>query len=407
MGKEDQAVLAGLSPGGSSGQAAATGSMSTVECLKRLIAFDTTSRNSNLELIEWSRALLEPLGASIRLSHNKERSKANLFATFGEGPGGMVLSGHTDVVPVDGQKWTSDPFVAEIRSGMLYGRGACDMKGFIASVLAHAPMMAAASLKTPLHIALTYDEEVGCLGVPGLLDDLRVAGITPTGCIVGEPTSMRMVTAHKGARMYRCNVHGKAAHSSLTPQGVNAIEYAARIITFIQDMARHEQEQGLKVDGFDVPFTSISTNMISGGRGTNIIPSQCEFFFDYRYVPGMPPEQFYDNIRSFIAREIEPRMQARDARTGVDLECLGNVPALDAKELDEIVQLVKSLLRPHQSAKVSYGTEASFFQNVGTPSIVCGPGSIDNAHKPDEFVPLEQLDACDRMVQNLINKLSR
>ena len=401
MGKDDQAVLSRSSP------AAAGTTMSTVDCLKRLIGFDTTSRNSNLELIEWSRALLEPLGASIRLSHNKERTKANLFATFGEGPGGIVLSGHTDVVPVDGQKWASDPFGAEVRNGMLYGRGACDMKGFIASVLAQAPLIAAASLKTPMHIALTYDEEVGCLGVSRLLDDMRIAGIAPTGCIVGEPTSMRMVTAHKGGRMYRCNVHGKAAHSSLTPQGVNAIEYAARIITFIQDMARNEEERGLKVDGFDVPFTSISTNIISGGSGRNIIPAECEFFFDYRYVPGMPPGQFYDNIRGFISSEIEPRMKAKDARTGVDLECLGEIAALDAKEQDEIVQLVKSLLRPHQSAKVAYGTEASFFQNVGTPSIVCGPGSIDNAHKPDEFVPLDQLDECDRMVRNLITKLSR
>lgn len=403
MGKNEQDRL----QGGAAPANHAAATMSTVDCLSQLIGFDTTSRNSNLALIDWARAWLEPLGAQVRISHNSERTKANLFATFGDGPGGMVLSGHTDVVPVDGQKWTTDPFQADVRDGRLYGRGACDMKAFIASILAQAPLMAAAKLRTPIHLALTYDEEVGCLGVPVLIDDLRSVGIRPSGCIVGEPTSMRMVTAHKGGRMYRCRVRGHAAHSSLTLKGVNAIEYAARIITFIQDMAEREAAEGIHVDGFDVPFTTISTNLISGGSGRNIIPADCEFFFDYRYVPGMPAAEFQDRITRFIDREVEPRMKARHPQAGVQLELMGEVPALDAQERDEVVQLVRSLLRPQQSAKVAYGTEASFFQGMGVPSIVCGPGSIDNAHKPDEFVPLDELDACDRMVQQLIGRLSR
>ena len=378
----------------------------TTDCLRELIGFDTTSRNSNLALIDWARARLAGLGASIRMDYNRDRTKANLFATFGEGPGGTVLSGHSDVVPVDGQNWTSDPFRAEIRDGKLFGRGACDMKGFIAVVLARAPKFAAATLSSPIHVALTYDEEVGCLGVPGLIADLAAAGIRPDGCIVGEPTSMQLVTAHKGGRVYRCRVHGHAAHSSLTPSGVNAIEYAARVITFIQDLSWREEEQGVRVDGLDVPFSTISTNVISGGSGRNIIPALCEFFFDYRYVPGKAPQDFIDTIRDYVTQHVEPRMKRHHPHAGIELELTGDVPALDGNEQQAIAQLALSLLRPHASAKVAYGTEAGFFHNAGIPSIVCGPGSINNAHKPDEFVPLEQLAQCEAFVDRLVQRMS-
>lgn len=252
----------------------------TLECLRQLIGFDSTSRNSNLELIDWAEAHLSAQGATIRRSYNRERTKANLFASFGEGLGGVVLSGHTDVVPVDGQNWSTDPFKVDIRDGLLYGRGACDMKGFIGVVLARAQAFSRARLDAPIHVALSYDEEVGCLGIPGLLTDLATAGIRPDGCIVGEPTSMRPVTAHKGGRVYRCCVRGQAAHSSLTPQGLNAIEYAARVITFIQDLSWREEENGPRVEGLDVPYSTISTNLISGGNGRNIIPAECEGFLD-------------------------------------------------------------------------------------------------------------------------------
>lgn len=378
----------------------------TIDCLRQLIAFDTTSRNSNLALIDWAEAHLARHGARIRRSWNPERTKANLFASFGEGPGGVVLSGHSDVVPVDGQAWSSDPFQAEIRNGNLYGRGACDMKGFIAVVLAQAEAFGQARLRAPIHVALSYDEEVGCLGIAPLLQDLAEAGIRPDGCIVGEPTSMQMVTAHKGGRVYRCTVHGRAAHSSLTPRGVNAIEYAARVISFIQDLSWREEAQGPRLDGLDVPFSTISTNMISGGNGKNIIPASCEFFFDYRYVPGKPPEEFIEQIRAYIAEHVEPRMRRVHPQAGVELELTGSIPGLSPDEQSSIAQLAQSLLRPRPSAKVAYGTEAGFFQQAGIPSIVCGPGSIEHAHKPDEFVPLAQLAECEAFVRRLTARMA-
>ncbi len=377
----------------------------TLECLRQLIGFDSTSRNSNLELIDWAEARLSAHGATIRRSYNRERTKANLFASFGEGPGGVVLSGHTDVVPVDGQNWSTDPFKADIRDGRLYGRGACDMKGFIGVVLGHAQALSKARLDAPIHVALSYDEEVGCLGIPGLLTDLADAGIRPDGCIVGEPTSMRPVTAHKGGRVYRCCVRGQAAHSSLTPQGLNAIEYAARVITFIQDLSWREEENGLRVEGLDVPYSTISTNLITGGNGKNIIPAECEFFFDYRYVPGVAPDAFIDSIRAYVAQHVEPRMKLRHPQAGVEFEMTGDVPALSEDESSRIAQLSKSLLRPQPSAKVSYGTEAGFFQRTGIPSIVCGPGSIEQAHRADEYVSLEQLAECEGFLDRLVARM--
>ena len=377
----------------------------TLDCLRQLIAFDTTSRNSNLSLIDWAEAHLARHGARIRRSYNPERTKANLFASFGEGPGGVVLSGHTDVVPVDGQAWSSDPFQAEIRDGKLFGRGACDMKGFIAVVLAQAEAFGRARLRSPIHVALSFDEEAGCLGIAPLLRDLAEAGIQPDGCVVGEPTSMEMVTAHKGGRVYRCTVHGRAAHSSLTPRGVNAIEYAARVISFIQDLSWREEAQGPRLDGLDVPFSTISTNMISGGNGKNIIPARCEFFFDYRYVPGKPPEEFIEQIRAYIAEHLEPRMKRAHPQAGVELELTGSIPGLSPEEQSGIAELARALLGPRPSAKVSYGTEAGFFQQAGIPSIVCGPGSIEHAHKADEFVPLAQLAACEAFVRRLTERM--
>ncbi|MEO8859197.1 MAG: acetylornithine deacetylase [Burkholderiaceae bacterium] len=379
-------------------------SQTTIDCLRQLIGFDTTSRNSNLALIDWAEAHLSAQGARVRRDYNHERTKANLFATFGEGPGGVVLSGHSDVVPVDGQAWSSDPFLAEIRDGKLYGRGACDMKGFIAVVLGKAERFAQANLRAPIHVALSYDEEAGCLGIPGLLADLQRAGIRPDGCIVGEPTSMQLVTAHKGGRIYRCRVHGHAAHSSLTPQGLNAIEYAARMITFIQDLSWREEERGLRVEGLDVPFSTISTNTIAGGNGRNIVPAECEFYFDYRYVPGMAPDAFIEEIRRYVAEQVEPRMKRRHPAAGVELDCTGDIPALNDDEQGTFTRLARSLQRPHASAKVAYGTEAGFFQRAGIPAIVCGPGSIDNAHKPDEFVPLTQLAQCELFIDKLVEK---
>ena len=266
-----------------------TPSPDTLGCIARLIAFDTVSHNSNVACMEWARGLLEGEGAVCRLDWNPERTKVNMLATFGEGPGGLLFSGHVDVVPVEGQAWASDPFQADIRDGRLYGRGACDMKGFVGSVLAHAGSCRRAADTRPVHIALTYDEEVGCLGVPHLVRAMQGWGVRPAGAIIGEPTSMRLVSSHKGGRVYRARVTGHAAHSSLTHAGVNAIEYAALLIARIHAIGARERESGLRGEGFDVPFTTISTNLISGGNAPNIIPALAQFQFDYRYVPGADP----------------------------------------------------------------------------------------------------------------------
>jgi acetylornithine deacetylase len=374
----------------------------TLQCLKKLIAFDTVSRNSNLALIDWAQKHLEKHGARIRMDFNADRTKANMLASFGDGEGGIVLSGHTDVVPVDGQSWTSDPFKATIRDGKLYGRGACDMKGFVGVVLGHAPDYGQAASREPIHVALTYDEEVGCLGIPHLIAAMQRWGVKPSGCLVGEPTLMRPVSAHKGGRVYRCKVSGKAAHSSLAPQAVNAIEYAARVVSLIQSIAERERLKGLRIESFDVPHTTISCNLMSGGTAGNIVPAEAQLTFEFRYVPGFDPDALFAEIEGFAKRELEPRMQAVEPKCGIAFELVNAIPALDAKETDAIFRRVRELLPGEAVEKVSYGTEASFFQKGGVPSIVCGPGSITQAHKADEFVALEQLARCDRLIDGLI-----
>lgn len=381
-------------------------SSAAIECLGHLIGFDTTSRNSNLDLIHWAAERLEHAGAVLRYNFNDDGSKANLLATFGDGPGGVVLSGHTDVVPVDGQDWSSDPFTAQIRDDCLYGRGACDMKGFLGVVLANAELFAQARLREPIHCALTYDEEVGCLGVPGLLEEIRRAGIEPSGCIVGEPTDMRVIAAHKGGRIYRCHVHGVPAHSSLTPIGVNSIEYAARIISFIQDLAEEEERSGQRDEGYDVPFTTISTNVIKGGTWNNIVPADCEFHFEYRFLPGIEPDRFIEAIKRFTADQVVPRMKAKNVAAGVEFECLLANPGLDTKDSEEILKLARALSEQDDGGKVAYGTEAPFFNGIGIPSVICGPGSIRQAHQPDEYVSLKQLAACERFIHRLVERLS-
>jgi len=382
-------------------------SSDVIECVSTAIGFDTVSRNSNLKMIAWAADRLDALGASIRFSYNAQRSKANLLASFGDGPGGVVLSGHTDVVPVDGQDWHSDPFSARIHDGRLYGRGACDMKGFIGVVLAQAATFKDVPLREPVHIALSYDEEVGCLGISGLIADMLEAGIRPSGCIVGEPTSMRVVSAHKGGRIYRCRVTGCAAHSSLTPQGVNAIEYAANVISHIQRLADEEARSGPRIDGFDVPFSTISTNTIQGGNGLNIIPAQCEFSFDYRHLPGVDPDGFIDAVRAYATEQVLPRMRARHPQAAIAFDCIGSIPALDEGDNVALQHLITNLLGQRETKRVAYGTEASFFNTAGVPSIVCGPGSIDVAHKPDEYVSLAQLAACEAFIQKFLHAVAR
>lgn len=378
----------------------------TIATLETLIGFNTVSRNSNLECIEWARAHMEAHGARTRMDWNAGRTKANMLATFNEGPGGIVLSGHVDVVSVDGQAWSSDPFTATHRDGRIYGRGACDMKAYLAVVLGQAPDFAAAELSQPIHVALTYDEELGCLGIPHLIAALGQWNIHPTGCIIGEPTSMRLVSEHKGGVVHRCRVTGCAAHSSLTSTAVNAIEYAAQIIARIQAIGARERTTGLRVPGFDVPFTTISTNLFSGGNGPNIVPAEAEFLFDYRYVPGFDPDSIMRELNA-LAAELTTAMRAIDPASGIEFIHVNSIPALAEARDSAVFRLALALLEDKTVEKAGFGTEAGFFQNYGVPCVVCGPGSVQQAHKADEYVALDQLAACDRFVSGVVRDLSR
>ena len=378
----------------------------TFAMIERLIGFDTTSRNSNLGLIEWTRDYLKGHGIESRLTYDAIGNKANLFATVLKGnKPGIVLSGHTDVVPVDGQNWGSDPFTATLRGDRLYGRGACDMKSYLAVALIMAPRFAEADLKAPIHFALSYDEEVGCIGVRGLLEDLARNNIRPAGAIIGEPTSMQPVIAHKGRRAYNCCVRGKEAHSALTPQGVNAIEYAARIVSYIRHMAERLQTSESRDYGFDVPFTTMQTGVISGGTAGNIVPRECIFQFEFRYLPGVDPDALEREIREYAERVLLPEMHRTDPDTGVSIEIKSDNPGLSMSETDEITRLAQALARKRSTAKVAYLTEGGLFQQAGIPAIICGPGSIEQAHRPDEYVTLEQVALCESFMQRLLEQM--
>ena len=378
----------------------------TLDLIERLIGFDTTSRGSNLGLIEWARDYLKGYGIGSRLTYDATAKKANLFATVQKGSkAGIVLSGHTDVVPVDGQDWASDPFKATLQGDRIYGRGACDMKSYLAVILAMAPRFAAANLNAPIHFALSYDEEVGCIGARGLLEDLARNNIRPAGAIIGEPTGMQPVIAHKGKRAYQCCVRGKEAHSALTPQGVNAIEYAARIISYIRHMAERMQACEPRDYGFDVPFTTLQTGVIAGGTAGNIVPRECVFQFEFRYLPGADPDALEREIKNYAERVILPEMQRSDPGTGISIDTKSDNPGLSTSETDEITRLAQALSRNQSTAKVAYLTEGGLFQRAGIPAIICGPGSIAQAHKPDEYVTLAQVALCESFMERLLEQM--
>ena len=387
----------------------------SIDWLTRLIGFDTVSRHSNLALIEDVKAYCEQLGLSVDLTFNEAKNKANLFVTVPAGANaddvnhGLVLSGHTDVVPVDGQDWTSEPFTATIRGDKLYGRGACDMKGFIACALTMLPQAVklsnAGQLRRPLHLALSFDEEIGCLGAPLILADLKARGITPDYCIVGEPTNMAMVVAHKGIAVYRCRVHGKSAHSSLIAQGVNAISYASRLVGYVDTLAEElSTRNGALEDGdeiFTVPYSTLSVGTIHGGTATNIVPNLCEFTFDYRNLPHMTQEDVLAPIQAKIA-ELNAQMQARAPETGIELMQEESVPAMTDNDSAELQSLIAALTGDDERHKVAYATEGGQFTNAGIPTIICGPGSIEQAHKADEYVELNEIVRCDGFLQKLL-----
>jgi len=381
-----------------------------LDWVTRLVSMDTVSRKPNLALIEVVRDYLRALGIACTLTHDPSGQWANLFATVpahnGAITGGMVLSGHTDVVPVDGQQWDSDPFRPEIRDGRLYGRGACDMKGFIGTVMALVPEMLATKLARPIHLAFSFDEEVGCAGAPLMIDELLRRGVQPDGCLVGEPTRMQPVIAHKGINVYQCCVRGHTAHSSLTPHGLNAVEYAARLIGHLRDMADQFRAQGPFDALYDVPFCTMQTSTIEGGNAINTVPERCRFVFEFRNLPTLAPEEILARIRAYAERTLLPQMQHEHEAAAIEFTKLSMSPGLDTPEDAAITQLVRALTADGQRRKVAYSTEAGLFARAGIPSVVCGPGDIEQAHKANEYIALEQLATCERFLQRFIHAMS-
>ncbi len=377
-----------------------------MDMIRRLVAFDTTSRNSNLELIEFVRDHLRKLGVESRLVPDGSGAKANLYATLGptDRPG-IALSGHTDVVPVDGQDWASDPWAIAERGGRLYGRGTCDMKSFIAIALAFAPEFLRRGLETPIHLVLSHDEEIGCIGVRSLIEVLKGMEIRPKACIVGEPTDMKVMVAHKGKKSVRCNVHGFECHSSLAPTGVNAIEYAAEVIVHLRGMARRIAASGPFDAAYDVPHTTVHTGIVRGGTALNIVPKDCHFDFEFRHIAEDDPEALFDEVRRFAEETLQPQMRKNFADAGFSWRELSRIPGLATREDSEIVELAKALSGSNSTGKVAFATEAGLFHEIAIPTIICGPGSIDQAHKPDEYVSLDQLAQCEAFMRRLMDRV--
>ena len=379
-----------------------TGRLSSREWIERLIAFPTVSRDSNLALIECVRDYLAGFGVASRLVYDERGVKANLYATIGpQDRPGIMLSGHTDVVPVDGQEWTSDPFKIVERDGRLYGRGASDMKSFLAIVLASVPMFLERPLKTPLHIAFSYDEEVGCLGVRRLIAQFAEMPVRPACCIVGEPTSMQVARGHKGKRSYRCHVRGLESHSALTHRGVNAVEIAAELIVYLRRMAKRLREQGPFADGFEPPCTTVHTGVVHGGTQLNIVPRDCRFDFEFRPLPSQDPEPLFAELKAFAERELVHEMKRVSEKTGIAWETLSEFPGLDTDEDAEVTRLVKALTGANLTGVIAFGTEAGLFARARIPTVVCGPGSIEQAHKPDEWIALDQIARCEAFMERL------
>ena len=380
---------------------------SSLQHLEKLIAFPSVSRDSNLDLIAYVRDFLGGLGIASTLVHNEDGRKANLWATIGPADTpGVVLSGHTDVVPVEGQAWSSDPFQLTKRDGNFYGRGTADMKGFIACCLAAAEKAAQRTLHTPIHLAFSYDEEIGCVGVRRLLDLLKDAPVKPRLCIVGEPTLMQAVTAHKGKLGFRVTAHGLEAHSSLAPIGVNAIYMAADLIGAIRAIQQDIAENGISDGDYEVAYTTLHVGKMQGGEVMNIVPNRCTFDFEIRYLPEDDEHAIVARIKA-AAEKIAAGYRGVFDRARFEFADLQSYPAMNTPVDSEAVKFVHALTGGNSTGKITFGTEGGLFQKaLGTPAVVCGPGNIAVAHKPDEHVSEAQMAQCDRMLERLVERLS-
>jgi len=365
-----------------------------IAILERLVAYDTVSANSNLDLVDWVADYLDGHGIDSVLIRNEEGTKANLFATIGPAErGGIILSGHTDVVPVEGQAWASDPFRLAARDGRLYGRGTADMKGFIALVLALAPQALARPLEIPLHLAFSYDEEVGCLGVPALIRALPEGMARPRLAIIGEPTGMRVANAHKGIHFLRTRVAGHEAHSSAPEHGVNAIAAAAEIIAEIGRLAAECRAAARPDSRFDPPYTSFNIGRIAGGAAVNIIARDCAFDWEFRPIPGEDGAALRRRIDDFVMADLLPRMRSGHPDAAVETETMASVPPLVPDPASPAEALAHRLTGANETTTIAFATEAGLFQSAGIPAVICGPGSIAVAHQPNEFITLDQLAA--------------
>jgi acetylornithine deacetylase len=377
---------------------------SSQEMLSRLVSFDTTSRDSNLELISFVEDYAKSYGLAPRRIPNPEGTKSNLLISVGpQEPGGIILSGHTDVVPVDGQDWHTDPFAMVEREGKYFGRGTSDMKAFSAVILSLLPELTRQPLKTPVHIALSYDEEVGCLGVRPMIADIVKSVPMPRLAIIGEPTDMKVVNAHKGIRSFRTTVTGREAHSSQTDKGVNAVMVAAELIMHLAKLAEDMRRRGDPSGRFDPPYTTVQSSTIEGGTALNILARHCLFQWEFRYLPGTSQDEILDAFNAHAANEVLPRLKAIAPEADIVTKPRAHVPALVATDGCPAEALAKQLTGRNHAEAVAYGTEAGLFQEAGIPSVVCGPGNIQQAHKPNEFIEISQVSACEQFIRKLID----
>jgi acetylornithine deacetylase len=381
-------------------------SLTTAELLARLVSFDTTSRNSNLALIGFVREYLDAHGIPYRVSTDTTGEKANIHAIIGpHGPGGIALSGHVDTVPVDGQAWSADPFTLRRAQGRLYARGAADMKGFVSACLSAVPDIKARNLARPLHLFISYDEEVGCNGARRLIQDFDESGLKPALCVVGEPSGMQPILAHKGKLNLGVTVRGVTGHSAEPGKGVNAIQAAGEAVAYVAAEARRLAKEGPFEEGFDPPHTTIHIGTIRGGTILNIIPELCEFTMEWRTIPGDDAARHVQRMKQFVADTVEPAMRAVSAKTGFAFEVLTTMPGLSLDPSHALTDIVKQLTGSNSAGKVSYGTEGGFYQGAGIATIICGPGHIAQAHQPDEWVAQEQLDTCDAFIRRLVDRV--
>ncbi|KTD10628.1 acetylornithine deacetylase [Legionella gratiana] len=380
--------------------------MDILQWLTQLISFNSISNTSNLEIIDAIDAWFKQHDIQSQIIPGPAESRVNLFATIpasnGQTQGGILLSGHTDVVPVSGQIWNTDPFVATKLDNKIYGRGTCDMKGFLAVILALVPEFKKLELVKPIHFAFTCDEEIGCVGVTYLIDFLKKNSIQPEGCIVGEPSNMRPIIGGKARKLYHCQIQGKAAHSSLAFEGCNAIEYGSRLISYINSIAYYVKENGPFDYDFDCPFSTITTNIISGGIATNVIPEVCEFILEVRYINQFPIVNFRNQIENYMNNELLPEMRKTYSEATIYFDETSDAPGFHAVENSSIMRIVRAVTGIKERLKVSYGTEAGIIQNAHIPTVICGPGDIKQAHNPNEFIAIEQLNIGAKVIKNVI-----